>query len=99
MLGAYVAALQDAPEHAPDNPGPGVSPNANAALRRSLLYHAGLVFPDVNKAVPGRHRATSHCSPPVAFRGRFPDRNGKWREVEACIEHAGDLTDWHPTGT
>jgi hypothetical protein len=45
-LGAYVAALQDAPEHAPHNPGPGVSPNANAALRRSLLYHAGLVFPD-----------------------------------------------------
>ena len=34
------------------------------------------------------------CADPVEFEGRFKDWSGNWHDVEACIEHTADLTDW-----
>jgi hypothetical protein len=34
------------------------------------------------------------CPEPVEFTGRFKDWKDDWHEVEACLGHAEDLTDW-----
>lgn len=33
----------------------------------------------------------SHCSQPVAWRGRWKDAKGRWYRVEACEMHGGEL--------
>jgi hypothetical protein len=27
--------------------------------------------------------------------GRYKDALGEWHDVEACVDHAGDLHEWH----
>jgi len=50
----------------------------------------------VNSAKSGAQGAPHHCPLPVASVGRFKDSQGRWHDVEACVDHDGDLIEVFP---
>ena len=60
----------------------------------SFSPQPGVCFRLVISANEGSRGAPAHCPDPVEFSGRFQDAKGGWHQVEARIDHAGDLTDW-----
>ena len=49
----------------------------------------------VVSANAGSQGATVHCPEQVEIGGQFQDASGEWHDVEACIDHAGDLNEWY----
>jgi len=52
----------------------------------------------VRSATPGAQGSPHHCPLPVVFQGTFAAKDRKRHHVEACIEHAGDLSNWRTMG-
>jgi hypothetical protein len=98
---------QVAPAQAPRQPLPlGPTPRPALPLQPKVKLAAVEDSPSSDKcfrlvrdAVPGAHGSPHHCALPVAYRGVFTDRTGRDHNVVACIEHAGDLSEWHPVDT
>ena len=56
----------------------------------------GQGFRTLRSATPVAQGSPHHCPLPVVFQGTFTAKDGKRHHVEACIEHAGDLSNWKP---
>jgi hypothetical protein len=59
----------------------------------SFSVQPGHCFRLMTRSVVDSQGSPTHCDKQVEFQGRFKDRAGKWRKVESCSDHAGDLTD------
>jgi hypothetical protein len=55
----------------------------------------GHCFRMVTSAIPGQQGAPHHCSGPVKMGRVFTDGNGIRHVAEACMEHAGELSNWY----
>ena len=60
----------------------------------SFAPQPGQCFRLVVSSFSGAQGSPVHCPAPVEFRGRYKDVTGLMHDVEACMDHVGDLTDW-----
>jgi len=59
---------------------------------RSFTIESGRCFSMVRDPVPERRGHPMHCPERVVARGRFRAESKKVYVVDACTEHAGELT-------